>query len=487
MTKGSNYLLGIVLSTVLVLGAAGMSLVHGGEDTQPPWPAEAQRLLEEARRLRKEGYVEESDRTYERIIEQCSAERADIACTVLVEQGTWYEGRRNWGRALHFYRQASETAAQAHNEALAPAAKFCVARCLAYQGRSEAAHKLLDGLLDSHPEEAAQLRHIESLVEAKALSDQGKHLEALKLFDEIGEQATRADLRALALYHKARSYFALQKPEEAYGAYEEMVARFPKQDITHWAYRSLGAKYWREKELERALAVYEQEKVSGNGHAARASYNIARVSASLQRTERAMKECQNILTKFPGSQEAFWAVNLLAELYIKDGDDAKAVELWREWSQKDLFPGRQEITLRLAIYYRFQTKEAEKALPLYEQVATEIAEQRTAAPTPLSAHVRGLELTARIEIARIAREHGRVSEALQQLQVCTEELSGLSDTWQAVYEMADCLRETGDLEQAHAVCREFVADQGARLSPDLKQRLMELLQQISKQLEELPK
>jgi tetratricopeptide (TPR) repeat protein len=453
----------------------GLLLCQAAEEEA--WPAEWQQRLEAARHLRAQGYEQKAETAYEELAGQARADRSDIAYAAMLELAQWQERRQRFAPAGRSYEQAAGIAREAGLAEPEAGAVFGRARCLAYRGRSAAGAEVSAELLQSHPKEAAELAQVGQFAAAEKLADEGKAEEAAKAYGGIVAEPTRDDLAAMCLWGAATCYAKLGLAERQYKAYEEMIARFPAEDITHWAYTELARHCTDQGQRERALELYRQEKASGDGHESRASYEIAGACGDPQ---AAIQECEGLIAAYPGSQEAPWATTLMAKSYLRLGQPERAVAVWEKAAATAEFPGRQEVELELATYYRFEEKLPEKALPLYQRVADGVAERRRAPNARLTAHVRGLELTARLEAARILRESGRPDEAIERFTLCTKELGGLFDSWQATSELAGMLRDSGQRDKAADVCRAFLAqDPSAKEYPDSKAKIERLLGDIT--------
>jgi TolA-binding protein len=188
-------------------------------------------------------------------------------------------------------------------------------------------------------------------MEAESLFKQGKHTEALALFEQV-KNSSSDDFRALALLHGGQAACQLKQwskgltlldqgakqfpasphlPEvlyeqawarqnlgqidEALAAYEAVTAK-TNREVAARARFMIGEIHFEKKDHKQAVANF-YKVAYGYGYPewqANALYEAARCLEVLKKVDQAKKDYQEVVTKFPQSEKAAPAQKRLAEL-----------------------------------------------------------------------------------------------------------------------------------------------------------------------------
>lgn len=176
---------------------------------------------------------------------------------------------------------------------------------------------------------------VDLAAKAQRLTRQGKYGAAAKVFEKMYSRATSTESRAYALTQQAECLFQAGKYYDAFTAYERLGENFPQQvdyqlintRLRHMAeaYVAGSVSFLGGPNLEQAREIYKLILVfSPAGKQAPAdTMRLAELQAKSKRREKALVTYQEVVRKFPESEQAPYARLALAELYIRKAQETR--------------------------------------------------------------------------------------------------------------------------------------------------------------------
>lgn len=174
--------------------------------------------------------------------------------------------------------------------------------------------------------------------EAQRLTKQGKYGAAAKVFAKMQRRATNTESRVYALTQRANCLFEAGKYYDAFTAYEQLGENFPQQAdyqminnrLRHIAeaYVAGNVSFLGGPNLEQAREIYKVILVfsPAGKQAAADTMRLAELQDKSKLRDKALVTYQEVLRKFPETEQAPYARLAVAELYI-----SKAQETRNRW------------------------------------------------------------------------------------------------------------------------------------------------------------
>ena len=240
-------------------------------------------------------------------------------------------------------------------------------------GACASSKKVTMGTADGGMSEADARRHDYYFLEATRQREAGNHADALALYEHCLSIHPQS---AAVMYELAQYYAFLQQPERSRALLEKSVALQPDN---FWYRQTLGAYYRSVKEVDKAIAVYEemsrqfpargellmmlmdlysQQKDYANliktldrlemkeGKSEQLSMEKYRIYLQMGDKEKAFTEMENLSKEYPNDLR--YRV-MLGDSYLDNGRADEAYAIFQEALAAD--PGNAQAQLSLAAYY----------------------------------------------------------------------------------------------------------------------------------------
>ncbi len=151
-------------------------------------------------------------------------------------------------------------------------------------------------------------------IEPTFKTEKERYQEALKIFQQILEEAPRSRVAALALYYSGLSHFHLEMYPEASKDLEEFIAQAEETLLRDVARSSLAQAYSRGDNYEASARVWSElaEDQTSLYPQADALLHLAEAKAAQGKTEEAMDIYKRIVNEFPGTMAAMEARNFIS-------------------------------------------------------------------------------------------------------------------------------------------------------------------------------
>ncbi|MGM0577584.1 MAG: tetratricopeptide repeat protein [Myxococcota bacterium] len=196
-------------------------------------------------------------------------------------------------------------------------------------------------------EELEQMIAIAKTEHARDLTKQRKFDEAVAVQQDIVEEFGRKneELASKALYNIGVIHESARRFPEAVAAYEQVIERYPKEDVAVQAQYDIGVLYENQTQFEKAAEAFmkmRQFKDEAEDKAADATRNAALIYEALQQYEKAHDVFERYVRTFRDADDvakvAFHAADVLERKGTKDAyiDAAKAYEqIARRYGRND--------------------------------------------------------------------------------------------------------------------------------------------------------
>ena len=197
--------------------------------------------------------------------------------------------------------------------------RFLKANALLKLGHSEASFDILKGLMRDFPKHPVALQG--ALFMALRSINQGSHVSAVQTFLWLIDHYGQGQLAWVFHLGAAESLFELGQVERASREYQWVIEKAPTMENRAEAALRLGDLYLRKFQYERALTAYYQglgqfEKYEGSFP--EAFLNRGETLYHLGQMEKAKKEFDTFLSRFPNHPEGWRATFRLGEIAGRD-------------------------------------------------------------------------------------------------------------------------------------------------------------------------
>lgn len=138
--------------------------------------------------------------------------------------------------------------------------------------------------------------------------------EALKIFQEIIDDAPRSNVAPLALYYSGLSHFHLEMYEQAALDLEKFLEQGEETLLRDVARSSLAQAYFKQENYEASAKVWSElaEDQTALYPRAEALLHLAEVKAASGNTEEALEIYKKIVDEYPGTVAAMEASNIIS-------------------------------------------------------------------------------------------------------------------------------------------------------------------------------
>jgi TolA-binding protein len=138
--------------------------------------------------------------------------------------------------------------------------------------------------------------------------------EALKIFQELIDDAPRSKVAPLALYYSGLSHFQLEMYEDAARDLEKFLEQAEETLLRDVARSSLAQAYFKQKNYEASAKVWSElaEDQTALYPRAEALLHLAEAKSALGNTEEALEIYRKIIDEFPGTVAAMEASNIIS-------------------------------------------------------------------------------------------------------------------------------------------------------------------------------